>query len=105
MIMGTEPIGLEDKEEVFADISSRSQRLAKEATKLYFRCAMFNEIALPGEGGILDQDERLVKLLEVVHGEIMYIREQQHKDISRPPTTTTLEHFQAGNIHSRTRRK
>lgn len=35
--------------------------------QLYRRCRMFNEIALPESGGVLDQQEIIVQILEEVH--------------------------------------
>ena len=39
----------------------------KKAIKLYNRCRMFNEIALPCPGGVLDQDELTCCILERIH--------------------------------------
>ena len=54
--------------------------IARNAIKLYFRCQMFNEIALPEEGGVLDQNELLVSMLETVHN---YVMEHHNREMEQ----------------------
>mgnify|MGYP003146152217 CR=1 FL=1 len=51
--------------------------IARNAVRLYFRCQMFNEIALPESGGVLDQNELVVSMLETVHGFVMEFRNRE----------------------------
>lgn len=99
------------------DSTTRAQTLAglspiaQFAINLYNRCSMFNEIALPEEGGILDQDELLVLLLEKVHNEVMEIRLERMENISRTGSQPNIpgvdpkkvENIKIGNTR-RTRR-
>ena len=57
--------------------------IARNAVRLYFRCQMFNEIALPESGGVLDQNELLVSILETVHGYVMEHRNRENEKMIR----------------------
>jgi hypothetical protein len=53
----------------------------KQAIKLYNRCTMFkNDLALPASGGVLDQNETVVRILEVIHEEVQIWRKQKQTD-------------------------
>ncbi len=54
--------------------------IARNAVRLYFRCQMFSEIALPESGGVLDQNELLVSILETVHG---YVMEHRNREMDK----------------------
>ena len=64
---------------ILADLSP----IARYAVKLYFRCQMFKEIALPEDGGVLDQSEMVVSMLETVHGYVLEIRNDEMEKIHR----------------------
>lgn len=64
--------------------------LTRFAVKLYFRCAMFKEIALPEEGGVLDQSEILVSMLETVHNNVMLEREKMTKSAIEPTKSQNI---------------
>lgn len=57
--------------------------IARNAVRLYFRCQMFSEIALPESGGVLDQNELVVSMLETVHGFVMEHRNREHEQAIR----------------------
>ena len=61
--------------------------VARYAVKLYFRCQMFKEIALPQEGGVLDQSEMVVSMLETVHGYVLETRNDEMERIHRKNNT------------------
>lgn len=44
---------------------------------------MFSEIALPESGGVLDQNELVVSMLETVHGFVMEHRSREHEKMIR----------------------
>lgn len=52
---------------------------ARSALALYNRCVMLSEIALPEEGGVLDQNEMLMQLFEIIHHKVLEIREAKQK--------------------------
>jgi len=74
------PYDPQTRNEIMASLSP----VARFAIKLYFRCRLFNEIALPEEGGILDQSEMMVAMLEAVHTNVMEMRERKMNQINRP---------------------
>lgn len=57
--------------------------VAKYAVRLYFRCKMFKEIALPESGGVLDQSEMVVSMLETVHGYVIEHHNREQEKIIR----------------------
>lgn len=57
--------------------------VARYAVKLYFRCLMFKEIALPQAGGVLDQDDFVVSMLETVHSYVIARHNREHEKIVR----------------------
>jgi hypothetical protein len=61
---------------------------------------MFNELALPEAGGVLDQDERIVRMLEIVHDEVMAIRKDELDSIKPPqkPTPPGVDSRKVENI-------
>lgn len=85
---------------------------ARFAVKLYFRCQMFKEIALPAEGGVLDQSEFMVAMLEAVHGQVMTIRQEQMEASYKPKPTiipgvdpSVTENVHIGKDFIKTRRR
>lgn len=57
--------------------------LARYAVKLYFRCKMFKELELPEDGGVLDQSEMLMSMLETVHSYVIDHHNKEHEKIIR----------------------
>ena len=55
----------------------------QRAIKLYNRCRMFNEIALPCAGGVLDQDELTVIILEKIYGKHQQIIADRMEQLNR----------------------
>lgn len=55
----------------------------KRALKLYNRCRMFSEIALPFPGGVLDQDEMTCCVLERIHWKHNQIMNQRMEAVTR----------------------
>ncbi len=89
---------------------ARLSPIAQYAVNLYFRCQMFKEIALPEEGGVLDQNDMVVSMLETVHNNVLRIRADQMEQASRPKTpslilpgvdTRVTESFSIGNEYKR----
>lgn len=82
------------------------------AVKLYFRCQMFNEIALPEEGGVLDQPEFICSMLDAVHSEVKQLQADRMDAISRHKPNTThpgvdtrmTENISIGKNYNRSRR-
>ena len=64
----------------WAEEAANIPAYAHAAVRLYRRCQMFKEIALPEAGGILDQTEKTVRELEVVHKVIMEYRDRKQRD-------------------------
>lgn len=86
--------------------------VARYAVKLYFRCQMFKEIALPEDGGVLEQSEFIVSMLESVHSEVMMVRTELMEDSYRPKPTviegvdsSLTENIHIGNNYSRRSRR
>ncbi len=52
-----------------------------EIFNLYVRCRKLKDIALPQPGGIFEQDEILLKQLEIVHDVVARHESEIHKDM------------------------
>ena len=86
---------------------------ARYAVKLYFRCRMFKELALPQEGGVLDQEEMVVSMLETVHGFVIEHHNREHEKVIRAGNKPAqsfpgvnpreTENISVGNTHNRRR--
>ena len=55
----------------------------RKAISLYGRCVMFNEIALPQAGGVIDQDEMTVAVLERIHRKVNQIMADRMEERAR----------------------
>ena len=76
----------------------------QRAIKLYNRCRMFNEIALPCAGGVLDQDELTVVILERIYGKHQQIMADQMEQLNRrikQQDGKSLDSIQIGKSYSR----
>lgn len=75
----------------------------QRAIKLYNRCRMFNEITLPCAGGVLDQDELTVVILERIYGkhqQIMADRMEQLNRRIKQQDGKSLDSIQIGKSYS-----
>jgi hypothetical protein len=61
---GTE-IGI-DKDK-WSEYAAKFPSWIHNSIKLYYRCQMFSELAFPEAGGVLDQTELIVSILEQIH--------------------------------------
>lgn len=68
-----------DVDEEFSSMSEYAQN----ATLLYFRCRMFKELALPQQGGLEDQNELLMQMLEAAHRTYVSIQVQRNEQKAR----------------------
>lgn len=93
---------------------ARLSPIAQYAVNLYFRCQMFKEIALPEEGGVLDQNDMIVSMLETVHNNVLRTRADQMERASRPQPPSLIlpghdprmtESFSIGNEYKRRSRR
>lgn len=73
------PQSQEDKDIGYAAMPTWMTR----ALKLYNRCRMFNEIALPFPGGVLDQGEMTCSILEVIHYKHQQIMNERMESVTR----------------------
>lgn len=48
--------------------------------KLYKRCRDFNSFHLPSEGGILDQEERLMQVFDIIHSAYVKFENEESED-------------------------
>ena len=68
-----------------------SSPLISQHLQLYFRCRRFSGMQLPCEGGILDQEEITMQLLEIIHEIVVeYEREQQEDAVNRMKQETRV---------------
>jgi len=76
----------------------------QRAITLYNRCVMFNEIARPNTGGVLDQDELTVSVLERIHwkkNQILADRMEQHLRRAKEKDGKSLDSIQIGKSYSK----
>ena len=76
----------------------------QRAITLYNRCVMFNEIALPYPGGVLDQDELTVSVLERIHwkkNQILADRMEQQIRRMKENDGKSLDSIQIGKSYSK----
>lgn len=80
--------------------------VAKYAIQLYRRCKMFNELEMPEFGGVLDQDERTIQILEAVHNGLGRIHSDKMAEATRRNTNkpNSIENFSMGKSYSKSRR-
>ena len=76
----------------------------QRAIKLYNRCVMCKEIALPCAGGVLDQDELTMVIFEKIHGkknQILADRMKQQTRQLKEKDGKSLDSIQIGKSYSR----
>lgn len=50
--------------------------------RLYSRCSLFKQdLALPESGGVMDQTEIIMQILETIHGEMARYEKKTHDDL------------------------
>jgi hypothetical protein len=67
-------------EEKWREYVAELPRWTKRAMLLYRRCQLFRDIALPEAGGVLDQSERLVQILQEIHAVKLQYDARRQKD-------------------------
>ena len=80
----------------------------QRAIKLYTRCRLFNDIALPGPGGVMDQQPLDVLVLQMIHthyNEIMAQKTEDEMLRSQARSSKAVETVQYGKSYSRQRRR
>ena len=80
LLLEPSPYDAETRGRIMLNLS----QVTRFAVNLYFKCQMFNEIALPEEGGVLDQSDHIVAMLMEVHNNAAAIRQEQTEGISKP---------------------
>jgi len=87
-----------DKQAEFAILPAWIQK----AISLYNRCRMFNEIALPCNGGVIDQDEMTVVVLQRIyqkHNEIIADRMEQQMRHMKERDNKAVDNIQIGKSY------
>jgi len=74
------------------------------SASLYNRCSIFGtELALPQEGGVLDQSEMIVSILEIIHEEVLKFRAQRARDAEFFATQRSNKEMIDRNVTRKTR--
>lgn len=80
----------------------------QRAIRLYTRCRLFNDLALPGPGGVMDQQPLDVLILQMIHShynEIMTEKTEAEARRSQATSSKAVETVQYGKSYSRQRRR
>jgi len=94
------PSGI-DPEDILGEIPLYIRR----AILLYNRCVIFGtELALPGSGGVLDQHESIVQVLEAIHLAVQEdkIRRQEDEEFKYGQKMRVLQSQVSGSAIKRT---
>ena len=78
----------------------------QQAISFYNRCSLFgSELALPCSGGVLDQPESLMQILETIHAAVQEarIKKAEDEEFKRNQRSRALQNKTAGNTVRRGR--